>query len=56
MKEFIALREKTYAFLIDGFKDDDYDKSKIVNKKAKGTKSCVIKRELMFESYKKIIV
>ena len=39
-----------------GFKDDDYDKNKIVNKKAKGTKKCVIKRELMFESYKKIIV
>ena len=56
MKEFIALRAKTYAYLIDGFKDDDddddYDKNKIINKRAKGTKKCVIKRELMFENYK----
>ena len=56
MSEFIALRAKTYAYLIDGFKDDDddddYDKNKIINKRAKGTKKCVIKRELMFENYK----
>ena len=50
MKEFVALRAKTYAYLIDGYDDDD--KNKIINKKAKGTKKCVIKRELMFENYK----
>ena len=27
-------------------------KNKIINKKAKGTKKCVIKRELMFNNYK----
>ena len=27
-------------------------KNKIINKKAKGTKKCVIKRRLMFENYK----
>ena len=43
MKEFVALRSKTYAYLMD----DDSEK-----KKAKGTKKCVIKRELMFENYK----
>ena len=43
MKEFVALRAKTYAYLTD----DDSEK-----KKAKGTKKCVIKRELMFENYK----
>ena len=43
MKEFVALRSKTYAHLMD----DDSEK-----KKAKGTKKCVIKRELMFENYK----
>ena len=42
MKEFVALRAKTYAYLTD---DDE-------KKKAKGTKKCVIKRELMFENYK----
>ena len=52
MKEFAALRPKTYAYLIDGYDDDGYDKNKIINKKAKGTKTCVIKRELMFGNYK----
>ena len=42
MKEFCALRAKTYAYLMD----DDSEK-----KKAKGTKICVIKREIMFENY-----
>ena len=36
---------------MNGYNDDDYDKEKIINKKAKGTKSCVIKRRLMFENY-----
>ena len=43
MKEFCALRAKTYAYLMD----DDIEK-----KKAKGTKKSIIKRRLMFESYK----
>ena len=43
MKEFCALRAKTYSYLMD-------DDSEV--KKAKGTKKCVIKRELMFENYK----
>ena len=43
MKEFCALRAKTYAYLMD-------NDSKM--KKAKGTKMCVIKRRLMFENYK----
>ena len=43
IKEFCALRAKTYAYLMG-------DDSEV--KKAKGTKKCVIKRELMFENYK----
>ena len=43
MKEFCALRAKTYTYLMD----DDSEK-----KKAKGIKKCVIKRRLMFENYK----
>ena len=43
MKEFCSLRAKTYSYLMD-------DNSEI--KKSKGTKKCVIKRELMFENYK----
>ena len=42
MKEFVGLRAKTYAYLMD----DDTE-----HKKAKGTKKCVIKRRLMFENY-----
>ena len=42
MKEFCALRTKTYAYLMD----DDTEK-----KKAKGTKKCVNKRRLMFKNY-----
>ena len=40
--EFVGLRAKTYAYLMD----DDSE-----HKKAKGTKKCVIKRMLMFENY-----
>ena len=43
MKEFCALRDKTYTYLMD----DDSE-----NKKAKGTKKCLIKRRFMFENYK----
>ena len=39
MTKLCALRTKTYSFLIDDFTDDDdYEKNRIVNKKAKGTK------------------
>ena len=50
MTEFVALRAKTCAHLINGYNDDEYNKNKIINKKAKGTKKCVIKRELIFEN------
>ena len=42
MKEFCALRAKTYSYLMD----NDSEK-----KKAKRIKKCVIKRRLMFENY-----
>ena len=42
MKEFVGLRTKTFAYLMD-------DNSE--HKKAKGTKKCVIKWRLMFENY-----
>ena len=43
MKEFCALRARTYSYLMD----DDSEK-----KKAEGIKNCVIKHRLMFENYK----
>ena len=43
MQEYVALRAKTYAYLMD---DDGEEK------KAKGTKKCVIKLKLMFKNYK----
>ena len=52
MTEFCALRAKAYSFLIDDYSDEDYEKNKIINKKAEGTKKCIVKRELMFENYK----
>ena len=51
MTNFLVLRAKTYSFLIDDFTDDDYEKNRIVNKKAKGTKKCVVKREILFNNY-----
>ena len=36
--EVVALRAKTYAYLIDGY-DDDYEKNKIISKKLKEQKS-----------------
>ena len=44
MTKFVALRAKTYSFLIHDFTDDDYEKNRIVNKNAKGTKKRVVKR------------
>ena len=43
MKEFVVLRAKAYAYLMEDGSE---------HKKAKGTKKCLIKRELMFENYK----
>ena len=43
MTEFVALRPKTYSYLTDYCEED---------KKAKGTKKCVIKRRLKFSDYK----
>ena len=43
MIEFCALRAKTYAFLLD----DNTEK-----KRAKGTRKCITKRDIMFEHYK----
>ena len=42
MKEFCALRAKAYGYLMN----DDREK-----KKAKGTKKCIIKRQLTFKNY-----
>ena len=43
MTEFVALRPKTYSYLTDDCEED---------KKAKGTKKCVIKQRLKFNDYK----
>ena len=43
MKEFVGLRAKRYAYLMDDDKE---------HKKIKGTKKCVIKRDLMLKNYK----
>ena len=43
MKEFVGLRAKTYSYLKDTNDED---------RKAKGTKKCVIKRKLKFQDYK----
>ena len=51
MTKFCGLRAKTYSFLIDKYTDDYYEKNKIINKKAKGTKKCVIKKEILFNNY-----
>ena len=42
--EFIALRAKTYTYLMEDGTE---------HKKAKGTKKCIIKREIIFENQKK---
>ena len=45
--EFVALRPKTYSYLTDDCKED---------KKAKGTKKCVIKRLTKFDDYKNCLL
>ena len=47
ISEFVTLRPKTYSFLTDGSKED---------KKAKGTKKCVIKKMIKFNDYKKCLL
>ena len=42
---------KNSSFLIDEYTDEDYEKNRIVIKKAKGTKKCVVKREILFNNY-----
>ena len=34
MEEFVGLRAKTYSYLIDSYNDEDYEKNKIINKRA----------------------
>ena len=51
MTEFAELKAKTYAYLINGYNDDDFDKKKIINEKAKVTKKCVIECRLMLENF-----
>ena len=41
--EFVTLKPKTYSYLTDDSKED---------KKAKGTKKCVIKKMIKFDNYK----
>ena len=45
--EFIALRPKTYSYLSDNNK---------IDKKAKGTKKCIIKKMIKFDDYKKCLL
>ena len=45
--EFVTLRPKTYSFLSDNGKED---------KKAKGTKKCIIKNMIKFNDYKKCLL
>ena len=45
--EFVTLRRKTYSYLTDNGKED---------KKAKGTKNCIIKRMIKFNDYKKCLL
>ena len=45
--EFVTLRPKTYSFLIGDGKED---------KKAKGTKKCIIKKMTKFNDYKKCLL
>ena len=45
--EFVALRPKTYSYLTEDCKE---------NKKAKGTKKCVIKRMIKFDDCKKCLL
>ena len=45
MTKFVALRSKTYSFLIDEYTDEDYEKNRLVNKKAKGKKNVLLREK-----------
>ena len=45
--KFVTLRHKTYSFVTDDGKED---------KKAKGTKKCIIKKMIKFNDYKKCLL
>ena len=45
--EFVSLRPKTYSYLTDDGKED---------KKAKGTRKCILKRMIKFNDYKKCLL
>ena len=45
--EFIALRPKTYSYLTDNYK---------IDKKAKETKKCIIKKMIKFDDYEKCLL
>ena len=45
--EFVTLKPKTYSYLINDCEED---------KKAKGTKKCVIKRLIKFNDYKNCLL
>ena len=45
--EFVTLRPKTHSYLTDDSKED---------KKAKGTKKCLIKRMIKFDDYKNCLL
>ena len=47
IREFVTLRPRTYSYLTDDGKED---------KKAKGTKECVIKKMIKFNDYKKCLL
>ena len=47
IREFVALRPKTYSYLTDDCKED---------KKAKRTKKCVIKRMIKFDDYENCLL
>ena len=47
----VNTKAKTFAYLINGYNNDDYDKEKIKNKKAKELKKSLIKRKTKFENY-----
>ena len=51
MEEFCGRRANTWAYVINGYNDNDYDNKDIENKKVKWIKKCVIKRNIMLESY-----
>ena len=51
MTEFCALRAKACSLLIDEYTDIDYENNGIINKKVKGTKKCIVKREIIFNNY-----